>query len=84
MTRNHDRRKRQLVTEPLLDPAEPPTLRVIGIADGESQPSETYDVAREHDRYLADVEEARRRSAQSFRLKSSQAQRHLSWRRRRP
>jgi hypothetical protein len=45
----------------LLDPAEHPILRVIGLADAESLASETYDVAREHDRYLADVEDSRPR-----------------------
>ena len=37
------------------DPAEHPALRIIGIASAETG-SEDYDVAREHDRYLAESE----------------------------
>jgi Arc/MetJ-type ribon-helix-helix transcriptional regulator len=43
----------------LTDPAEHPALRVIGIAGGETVPPAAYDVAREHDRYFADLEDAR-------------------------
>ena len=55
------RRGLQALERELLDPAEHPALRVIGLADVESRPPEAYDVAREHDRYLADVEDTRPR-----------------------
>jgi len=43
----------------LRDPARDPVLRLIGIADGHAAGSDPgYDVAREHDRYLAAREEA--------------------------
>lgn len=38
------------------DPAEHPALRIIGIAGSATQTSDDYDIAREHDRYLADAE----------------------------
>src|SRR5438105_8740026 len=38
------------------DPAEHPALRIIGIASAETGRRVEYDVAREHDRYLADSE----------------------------
>jgi Arc/MetJ-type ribon-helix-helix transcriptional regulator len=41
------------------DPAQHPALRVIGLAASENPPAVRYDVAREHDRYLADLEDAR-------------------------
>jgi hypothetical protein len=40
----------------LQDPAHHPALGVIGIAGAGSRPPVTYDVAREHDRFLADTE----------------------------
>ena len=40
----------------LTDPATHPALRVIGIAGVEALPRIGYDVAREHDRYLAESE----------------------------
>jgi hypothetical protein len=43
----------------LSDPASHPALGVIGIAAGETSASAGYDVAREHDRYFADLEDAR-------------------------
>jgi hypothetical protein len=47
------------LTWQLLDPDEHPALRLIGIADAPAAaPGRDYDVAREHDRYLADAEEA--------------------------
>jgi hypothetical protein len=36
------------------NPAGHPALRVIGVASGDVAP-DPYDVAREHDRYLADI-----------------------------
>ena len=38
------------------DPAEHPALRIIGIASAESTKAAGYDIAREHDRYLAESE----------------------------
>jgi Arc/MetJ-type ribon-helix-helix transcriptional regulator len=38
------------------DPTEHPAIRIIGIASGESAKAADYDVAREHDRYLAESE----------------------------
>ena len=35
-----------------------PALRIIGIANQETGPPMPYDVAREHDRYLADLSDA--------------------------
>jgi hypothetical protein len=43
----------------LSDPAQHPVLGVIGIASAETVKPATYDVAREHDRYFADLEDAR-------------------------
>jgi hypothetical protein len=42
----------------MANPADHPALRVIGIA-ADSGDADPYDVAREHDRYLADLEDAR-------------------------
>mgnify|MGYP001354179871 FL=1 len=43
----------------LMDPAVHPALRVIGLAAGHARrPSPGYDVAREHDRFLAESERA--------------------------
>lgn len=39
-----------------LDPASHPVLGLIGIADGIPSPDVGYDVALEHDRFLADSE----------------------------
>lgn len=38
------------------DPAEHPALRIIGLAGTATRESDAYDIAREHDRYLADAE----------------------------
>ncbi len=43
----------------LTNPDRHPALSVIGIAGAESAPPVDYDVAREHDRYFADLEDAR-------------------------
>jgi hypothetical protein len=45
----------------LSDPASHPALGIIGIAAHETAASAGYDVAREHDRYFADLEDARAR-----------------------
>ena len=43
----------------LMDPAAYPALRIIGLAAGHPRPpSPGYDVAREHDRFLAESERA--------------------------
>lgn len=41
-----------------LDPDAHPALQIIGLADRERAGGPPYDVAREHDRYLAESEEA--------------------------
>lgn len=41
-------------------PDEHPVLGLIGIATDETVPAAGYDVAREHDRYFADLEDNRR------------------------
>jgi hypothetical protein len=45
----------------LSDPAEHPVLGVIGVAGRETVPAAGYDVAREHDRYVAELEDKRAR-----------------------
>lgn len=43
----------------LQDPAHDPVLRIIGVADGfRERRGPRFDVAREHDRFLAESEEA--------------------------
>lgn len=51
------RRALEALERELTDPAEHPALRIIGIV-GEvgKEPSPDYDVAREHDRFLAEAE----------------------------
>ena len=39
------------------DPAEHPALRIIGLVSAETGKAEGFDIAREHDRYLADSEQ---------------------------
>src|SRR5258707_11468401 len=43
----------------LSDPASHPALGIIGIATREAVPPAGYDVARDHDRFFADLEDAR-------------------------
>jgi len=51
------RRGLEALEHQLMDPAAHPALRLIGLAAGqERRPSPGYDVAREHDRVLADDE----------------------------
>lgn len=50
------RRGLEALERQMADPAEHPALRIIGIALGESARAADYDVAREHDRYLAESE----------------------------
>jgi hypothetical protein len=51
------RRGLEALERQLADPADHPALRIIGIAVAETAPDAGYDVAREHDRYLAESEE---------------------------
>lgn len=51
------RRALQALENQLTDPSSHPAIRIIGIAEGhERRTSPGYDVASEHDRYLADAE----------------------------
>lgn len=53
------RRGLEALERQLLDPSTHPALRIIGIAGGAGKrPSPGYDVAREHDRFLAEGEVA--------------------------
>jgi len=53
------RRGLEALERALTDPERHPALRVIGLAAGtEDRGSPDYDVAREHDRFLAETEEA--------------------------
>lgn len=49
------RRGLEALERQIADPAEHPALRIIGIGSGEATKA-GYDVAREHDRYLAESE----------------------------
>ena len=51
------RRGLEALERELTDPARHPALRIIGLARGTDFPSDD-DVARDHDRYLTDAEEA--------------------------
>lgn len=51
------RRGLEALERQLTDPANHPALRIIGIAAVENAGSPGYDVAREHDRYLAESEQ---------------------------
>ena len=51
------RRGLEALEQQMSDPAEHPALRIIGIASGKATHHPGFDVAREHDRYLADSEE---------------------------
>ena len=55
------RRGLEALERELFDPNHHPALQIIGIAGVEHGPECDFDVAREHDRYLADL--ADRRSA---------------------
>jgi Arc/MetJ-type ribon-helix-helix transcriptional regulator len=52
------RRALHALEQQLADPATHPALRLIGLADRETASPAGYDVAREHDRFLADSESA--------------------------
>ncbi len=52
------RRALEVLEQQASDPAAHPALQIIGIADRERAGGPGYDVAREHDRYLAESEAA--------------------------
>jgi hypothetical protein len=51
------RRGIEALDRQMTDPSEHPALRIIGLAASHSPSDAGYDVAREHDRFLADSEE---------------------------
>ena len=53
------RRGLEALERQLLDPAHHPALRIIGIAGEDVAGKVGYDVAREHDRFVADLEDSR-------------------------
>ena len=53
------RRGLEALERQLLDPEHHPALRIIGIAGKETAEEVGYDVAREHDRFVADLEDSR-------------------------
>jgi len=53
------RRGLKALERELFDPEHHPALQIIGIADVDQGRDCDFDVAREHDRYLADLEERR-------------------------
>ncbi|MFB3112487.1 MAG: hypothetical protein ACE10G_10675, partial [Gemmatimonadales bacterium] len=50
------RRGLEALERQLLDPEHHPALRIVGIAGNEVAGEVGYDVAREHDRFVADLE----------------------------
>ena len=50
------RRGLEALERQMADPAEHPALRIIGIASAETTKPADYDIAREHDRFLAESE----------------------------
>jgi Arc/MetJ-type ribon-helix-helix transcriptional regulator len=52
------RRGIEALEEQLSDPGQHPSLRIVGIAELKSEQDIGYDVAREHDRFLAEAETA--------------------------
>ena len=51
------RRGLEALERQMTDPAEHPALAIIGIATREASTGPAYDVAREHDRFLAESEQ---------------------------
>jgi len=49
------RRGLEALEREVFDPEHHPALQIIGIAGAEQGPEGEFDVAREHDRYLADI-----------------------------
>jgi hypothetical protein len=50
------RRALEVLESQIADPRDHPALRIIGIAAGVKPTSTGYDIAREHDRFLAESE----------------------------
>ena len=57
------RRGLEALERQIADPAEHPALRIIGIASRETTKWARYDIAFEHDRYLAETEQTSWKSA---------------------
>ena len=53
------RRGLEALERELFDPEHHPALQIIGIAEADQGPECDFDVAREHDRYLADLADRR-------------------------
>ncbi len=53
------RRGLEALERQLLDPEHHPALRIVGLAGDEVAGEVGYDVAREHDRFVADLEDRR-------------------------
>ena len=53
------RRGLEALEQQLLDPEHHPALRIVGIAGEDVAGKVGYDVAREHDRFVADLEDSR-------------------------
>jgi Arc/MetJ-type ribon-helix-helix transcriptional regulator len=51
------RRGLEALERQMADPSEHPALRIIGIASRETTKPASYDIAVEHDRYLAETEQ---------------------------
>ncbi len=51
------RRGLEALERQMADPAEHPALRIIGIASQKTMKPASYDIAVEHDRYLAETEQ---------------------------
>src|SRR5512141_1246561 len=51
------RRGLEVLEQQMEDPAQHPALRIIGIADGKGMRRLDFDVAVQHDRYLAESEQ---------------------------
>ena len=58
------RRGLEALERQLLDPEHHPALRIVGIAGNEVAGEVGYDVAREHDRFVADLEDRRPKKKQ--------------------
>jgi hypothetical protein len=52
------RRGLEALERQVADPAAHPALKIIGIAEGRARSAAPYDIAREHDRFLAESEVA--------------------------
>lgn len=52
------RRGLEALERQVSDPADHPALRIIGVAEGKARRPAPYDIARDHDRFLAESEVA--------------------------